>query len=188
MQLSFVQEPAVAAAAAIVYDETMDVDAIFAETVTELRRDGVMVAGLLQKFAGDARNARRSMWLENLASGALIRLDRPRGSGASGCVLDPDALARAACVLQQAITLDPDLILVNRFGHAEVEGSGLRAEIAEAICAGVPLLIAVRYNLLPAWEGFLGGPAQILLPSPPAVLCWVHDRIGSAREARLYAC
>jgi hypothetical protein len=187
MQLSLVQEPAVAAAAAIVYDETMDVDAIFAETVAELRRDGVAVAGLLQKFVGNPCDARRSMWLENLSSGALIRLDQPRGLGASACVLDPDALARAACVLRQAISSGPDLILVNRFGHAEATGRGLRAEIAEAICAGVPLLIAVRYSLLPAWEGFLGGPAQILLPSPPAVLCWVHDRVGSVREARLRA-
>jgi hypothetical protein len=119
MQLSLVQEPAVAAAAAIVYDETMDVDAIFAETVAELRRDGVAVAGLLQKFVGNPCDARRSMWLENLSSGALIRLDQPRGLGASACVLDPDALARAACVLRQAISSGPDLILVNRFGHAE---------------------------------------------------------------------
>jgi hypothetical protein len=177
MQLSFVQEPTEVVAAAIVYDEAMDVDAIFAEAVTQLRRDGVRVAGLSQKFAGEARNGKRSVWLENLASGALIRLDRPRGPGASGCILDPDALARAACVLRQAIALDPDLILVNRFGHAESEGRGLRAEIAEAICAGLPLLIAVRYNLLPAWEEFLGGPAHILLPSSQAVQCWVHDRI-----------
>ena len=36
--------------AAVVYDETLDVDAIFAEAVAILRRQGVVVAGLLQRF------------------------------------------------------------------------------------------------------------------------------------------
>ncbi len=44
-----------------------------------------------------------------------------------------------------------------------------RAEIADAICSGAVALIAVRFSLLSALEGFLGGSATVLLPSAAAI-------------------
>jgi len=164
--------------AAVVYDETLDVDAIFAEAVAILRRQGVVVAGLLQRFGERLSNGKRAMWLDNIATGAEIRLDRPRGPGATACVLDPDALARAACVLRRAVEAEPDLIVANRFGHAEAEGRGTRTEIADAICSGTLVLTAVRYTLLMDLEGFLGAPPHLLLPSAGSIVSWVQDQLA----------
>lgn len=111
------------------------------------------------------------------ASGVSIRLDRPRGPGAVACILDPDVLAQAACLLERAAASQPDLIIVSRFGNAEADGGGMRSAIAEAICCGVPVLIPVRFSLLNDLEGFLGAPAALVLPSPLAIVNWAEGLI-----------
>jgi hypothetical protein len=49
-----------------------------------------------------------------------------------------------------------------------------RAEIADAICSGAVVLIAVRFSLLSDLEGFLGGSEKVLLPSAAAIADWVE--------------
>jgi len=155
----------------LLYD-AIEVDETLAATVALVRAKGIRVAGLLQRFGATLPNGKRSMWLEDIATGRSIRLDQPRGPGATACVLDPDALAQGACLLQQAVASGADLVIVSRFGNAEADGSGLRAEIAEAICSGAAVVIPVRVSMLNDLEGFLGGPARLLLPSPVAIADW----------------
>jgi hypothetical protein len=165
----------------LLYDGDGEVDRLMAEAVDRLKAEGASVGGVLQHFGKRLPSGKRSMWIDNASTGATFRLDRPRGPGATACVLDPDALTRAACVVRRAIETGNDLIVVNRFGNAEAEGRGLRAEIADAICAGIPVLIAVRYSLLPDWEGFLGVSPDIVLPRLDAILYWFRDKVGSFR-------
>ena len=66
------------------------------------------------------------------------------------------------------------MLVVSRFGNAEADGGGMRAEIADAICSGAVVLIAVRFSLLGDLEGFLGAQATVLLPSPMAVTDWAQ--------------
>ncbi len=162
----------------LVYDGDGEVDRLMAEVVHRLKAEGARVGGVLQHFGERLPNGKRSMWIDNVATGATFRLDQPDRAGATGCSMDPDALARAACVVRQAIEAGNDLIMVNRFGSAEAEGRGLRTEIGNALCAGIPVLIAVRYALLPDWEGFLGAPPDIILPRLDAVLVWFRDKVG----------
>jgi hypothetical protein len=161
----------------LLYDASIDVDAIIASAVTLMRSRGIAVAGLLQHFGEPLPNGKRSMWLEDIMTGTTLRLDRPRGPGATACILDPDALAHGACLLQQAISSGADLLVVNRFGNAEADGSGMRAELAEAVCCDAAVLVAVRYSLLNDFEGFLGGPAHLLLPAPSAVADWAEGAV-----------
>ncbi|WP_158258717.1 DUF2478 domain-containing protein [Rhodopila globiformis] len=161
----------------LLYDSTVEVDDLLATAIALIQARGMTVAGLLQRLGDRLSNGKRSMWLEDIATGRLIRLDQPRGPGATACVLDPDALAQGACLLQKAVASGADLIVVSRFGSAEAEGSGLRAEIAEAICAGAAVVIPVRFSMLPDLEGFLGGPGRLLPPSPAAVADWAGDTI-----------
>lgn len=156
----------------LIYDATLDVDAIFQGVVDNLRAQGRRVGGLMQRFGERQPSGKRSMFLRDVASGRELRIDAPRGPGAVACVLDPDALAEAACLLRLATEDRADLLLVNRFGAAEVDGQGMRAELAEAICSGAPVLVAVRGNLLAALERFLGTPAHVLPPSIAAVTAW----------------
>jgi len=139
------------------------------------------VGGLLQRFGERQSNGKRSMWLDDIASGLELRLDRPRGPGAVACVLDPDALAQGACLLRDAIASGADLLVVNRFGVAEAEGQGMRAEFAEAICSGAAVLVAARQNLLPDLEQFLGAPAQILPASAPHLTDWAENHALARR-------
>jgi len=159
----------------LLYDAKAEVDETLAASIALIRAQGIVVAGLLQRFGERLPNGKRSMWVEDIATGQTIRLDRPRGPGAVACMLDPDALAQCACLLQRAIASGADLIAVSRFGNAEADGSGMRAEIADAICSGAAVLIPVRFSLLDDLEGFLGGPASLLLPSPIAIADWAEN-------------
>ena len=171
------QAISIPAAGTLVYDGDGEVDRLMAEAVGRLKAEGVRVGGVLQHFGERLPNGKRSMWIDNVSTGVTFRLDRPRGPGATACVLDPDALARAACVVRRAIEAENDLIAVNRFGHAESEGRGLWLEIADALCVGIPVLIAVRYSLLPDWEGFLGDPPDIIVPRLDAIRHWFYQKV-----------
>jgi hypothetical protein len=159
----------------LLYDTSIEIDPILAAAIALIRARGVTVGGLLQHFGERLANRKRSMRIEDIVTGRLVRLDRPRGPGAIACMLDPDALAQAACMLQRAAASGPDLVVVNRFGNAEAEGRGMRAEFAEAICSGAAVLVAVRFSLLNDLEGFLGGPAHLLLPLPAAIATWAEN-------------
>ena len=171
----------------LLYDNSIDVDAILAAAVADARARGIAVAGLLQRFGPRLDSGKRSMWVDDIQTAQTIRLDAPRGPGAQACILDPDALSRAACLLQRATESDAELIVVNRFGNAEADGRGMRAEFAGAICAGAAVLVAVRYSLLNDLEGFLGGPAYLLLPQPMAIANWAEAIVAQdhARKLRL---
>jgi hypothetical protein len=161
------------------YDRNVAVDAILAEAVHRIRARGIAVGGLLQRAGERLSNGRLSIWLDDVGTGETLRLDQPRGPGARDCIVDPDALAQAAYLLRRATEAGHHLIVVNRFGYAESEGGGMRAEIADVICSDAVVLIAVRVSRLDAFESFLGGPAMVLPPSPTAIADWVEQAIGA---------
>ena len=160
--------------AAVVYEHGEEADAAIAAAVAALRRAGLAVGGLLQLFGPAAADCRRAMTLQVLASGACIRLDQNLGRAAQGCVLDSDALARAAQALHEAIAARPDLLVVSRFGKQEAAGGGMRAEIAEALLSGIPVLVAVRATLRETFEGFLGASVATLPPDPESIAAWAQ--------------
>ncbi len=172
-------EPDVAARVGVLlYDTSVEVDSILTSAVDRLRASGVTVGGLLQRFGEALPNGKFRMWVDDIATGQSIRLDKPRGAGASACILDPDALAQAACMLRRITEARPDLIIVNRFGHAEADGGGMRPEIADAVCSGAAVLVAVRFTYLDALESFLGAPPTVLLPSAAAIADWAEHAIA----------
>jgi hypothetical protein len=116
------------------------------------------------------------MWVDHLETGRSVRIDRPRGPGARACVLDPEALAEAAGWLRETVEARPDVIAVNRFGHSESEGDGMRGELADAILSEAVVVLAVRRGLLPDLEAFLGGKPVVLASDPDAVVAWVEER------------
>jgi hypothetical protein len=118
------------------------------------------------------------MHLVVLATGARLRLDDPRGAAVQGCTLDADALTRAAMELRAAVRAAPNLLVVSRFGQQEAQGGGMRAEIAEALLSGIPVLVAVRASLLEKWEAFLGAPAAVVPPTEPAMAAWARSACG----------
>jgi hypothetical protein len=156
------------------YECSDGLDAEVSQAICRLRARGIGVAGLLQHFGDAVPGGKQAMWVEDIGTGQVIRLDQPRGPGAIACTFDTGALARAAYLLQTACESGAELIVVNRFGSVEAEGHGLRSEIADAICAGLAVLIPIRISLLPALEAFLGGPATCLPASARAIEAWAE--------------
>lgn len=164
------------------YDTDVAVDAILGEAVRRIRARGMTVGGLLQRTGERLSNGRLSIWLDDVGTGETLRLDQPRGPGAKDCIVDPDALAHAACLLRRVIEQRQDVVVVNRFGYAESVGDGMRAEIADAICSDAVVLIAVRVSRLEALERFLGGAATVLPLASTAVADWVERAVSARRQ------
>jgi hypothetical protein len=83
--------------------------------------------------------------------------------------------------MASALAGGAELVIVNKFGRQEVLGQGLRQEIAAALLAGLPLLIAVRRDFLPAWRDFAGEDWVELAPEEAVVEAW------AAAQARIAA-
>ncbi|HET6605075.1 MAG TPA: DUF2478 domain-containing protein [Rhodopila sp.] len=158
----------------MVYEPPTDAGRVFNPAIDLLHRRGVPVGGVAQRSGAPDAGRRPSLWIDHIETGRTRRLDRPRGPGSRACILDPDALAEAAVWLRQTIEQRPAVIAVNRFGHTEAEGEGMRAEIAEAVCSGSVVLIAVRRALLADLEGFLGEPPTLLPPDAAAIADWAQ--------------
>lgn len=173
-------------AAAVVYTREDGVDTALAAAVQVMSQAGMVIGGLLQRVGKQIAPGKQQMLVRVLPHGETICLSDPRGPGVQGCILDTDALAHAAMAFRHATLARPDLLLANRFGKQEAAGAGLRAELAEAIMADIPLLVPVRADMLPAWRAFLGEPAPELPPTTNAILNWawplVGDRVGIRKE------
>lgn len=168
-----------ARAAAIVFEHGDDADAAMAVAVAALRHAGLRVGGLLQVLGPAVGPCKREMNLLVLATGDWIRLDQPLGPESKSCTLDSDALARAAQALRDAVRARPDLLVVSRFGKQEALGAGMRAEIAEALLSGIPVLVAVRSSLCGDWETFLGGPAHVLPTCAETIAGWARGQAAA---------
>jgi hypothetical protein len=158
--------------AAIVYRAGFPIDAFMAEVAQRLRHGGLRLAGVVQHNAGDCDNGCATMALEDLASGRRFPISEDRGAGATGCRLDASGLAAAGGAMAAAFGAAADLVIVNKFGRQEALGQGLRQEIAVAITAGLPVLIAVRDDMLPAWRAFAGDDWSELAADIAAVEAW----------------
>lgn len=167
---------------ALIYTDSDAADrALRAVAVTLLER-GCKLAGLVQHNTARPGRSRCDMVLEELASGELLGISQDRGPMARGCALDVDQLLKAMQIVRASLASGPDLVILNKFGKTEAEGAGFRPLIAEAIEAGLPLLIAVPWRNIESWRNFTGEMAREahldLLPTDGAALC---DSLGLGR-------
>jgi nucleoside-triphosphatase THEP1 len=170
--------------AAILYRSQDDVDTLLADVAESLAREGVRVGGVAQRNLKGA-NGKTGMLAIDLMNGREISICQPLGSGAMACKLDAGGLAEASVAVARAISAEVDLLVINKFSKQEASGKGLRAEFAEAIMAGVPLLTAVPEKCLADWRSFTGDIGTTLLCERQVVEGWWRDL--SARIARVRA-
>ncbi len=142
--------------AAIPYASGFKIDGFMADLAWRLKGRGLRLGGVVQHNDGACEQGCLSMALEDLASGVRFPISENRGAASAGCRLDATGLAAAGGALTAALAGATDLVIVNKFGRQEMLGQGLRQEIAAALMAGVPLVIAVRQDFLPAWRDFAG--------------------------------
>jgi len=155
-----------AALAAVVYDENEPIDALFAQLRQELEERGRRVGGIIQTPCEE------SVFATHIETGRRIDLMQHLGACAEGCRLDTTALAEAAGLLAQSLAAAPDLLLISRFGRAEIEGGGFLAEIGAAASAETPTLIGVGAKRAADWRAYAGDFAETLPFSLEALLTW----------------
>lgn len=159
--------------AAIVHDEPGVANQLLCDFAARIRARGWRVRGVVQ----DPQVVKRAvcyhhMELVDIERGDRYVISQDLGSGSAACCLDPAGVTAASVVLRRALDERPDLIIANRFGVLEAEGSGFVHEIAAIVLAGVPLVTAVARRHLPAWQGFTGHCAQALPPHAEALEDW----------------
>ena len=154
--------------AAIVFERDAPVDDVMRAFIQALRGAGASVAGLVQQPG----QAERDLQVRDLTTGETLPIMQDLGAEATGCAVDPAAIAVAARMLDRARGEKPDLLVVNRFGRLETEGAGMIAEIGAAVAEGEAVLIAVPARYGEAWNAFAQGLDAQLAPDLAALQDW----------------
>ena len=136
------------AIAAVVYADEGDaaITALW-QAVRQLQQDGWRVAGLLNPIDDNGRHCNSE--LASVADGRCFPIFQNLGRNADGCKLDSGALATAGSVIREAIEEGVDLVVINKFGHAEIDNRGLLSEYLAAISCGIPILTTLHSKYLP---------------------------------------
>jgi nucleoside-triphosphatase THEP1 len=140
----------------LIYDDGLAADSYISECAYALRDQGLDVAGLVQRNTFRRNRAKCDMELEELASRQVFQLSQDRGAFAGGCRLDRQAISLAAALLADRVAEPCDLLIINKFGRTEAEGSGLREVIVRAVERNLPAVIGVPRRNLSAWQDFSG--------------------------------
>jgi nucleoside-triphosphatase THEP1 len=158
--------------AAVIYGPEDDVDSLLASFAQKLRNDGRRLGGVVQRNWRNDCGSAKLMEVIDLRTERKIPICQNLGPNATSCKLDEAGLADAAQAIHDALTGDVELVIINKFGKREAQGRGLRAEIAEAIVAGVPLLTAVSEKTYAAWRSFTGDFGTTLLCDDATLHDW----------------
>jgi hypothetical protein len=137
--------------AALVYRDGEDPDCVLRDFSRALIAQGRRVVGLVQARTHCLISATL------LPTGETIELSQALGHYSQSCALDTDRLAQAAVYVQNGIVAGSDLVVINRFGKLEAQGKGLLDELAQAVAADTPVVIAVPQHRFEDWLRFSGG-------------------------------
>jgi hypothetical protein len=164
---------------AAVYDDGIAADHMLSELGYALREQRVAVKGLVQRNSFRRDRAKCDMELEELGSGTIFQLSKDRGKHAGGCRLDREAIACAAALIGPALHERCDLLILNKFGRSEAEGTGLREVIAAAAEREIPTLVGVPRRNLEVWQKFAEGLFDRCNADNVSFLrTWIRDRAG----------
>jgi len=175
--------------AAIVYaaGEGAQVDVGLAAAARAVRATGLSLAGAVQHNTFGDDRCRCDMTLEDLATGRLVDISENRGKEARGCRLNSAALEEIVGMVGAAVEAGASLLIVNKFGKREVEGSGFRQVIARAMVLGVPVLVAVSRENEAAWSAFTGGMDERLPLDVESIRAWCAKVAGPAAAVGIEA-
>ena len=153
-------------------------DSLLADVAGRLQRDGWRLGGVVQINA-DRPGRRCDMELVLLDSGQArdaadrLRISQCLGPLSRGCRLDPAGLELAVGLVQAGLrAAPPQLLIINKFGKAELTGRGFRPVIAEALAADVPVLLGVGSGNLDGFMEFAADMAEAVPDRADAILDW----------------
>jgi len=149
---------------AIVYPKGPDFEAFLRDVTATMAEQGMRLAGLVQHSQAKPGRTKCDMYLQDLTTGEVSAISDDRGPRARGCVLNTDRLLGACEAAEAWLSAETDLLVLCKFGKAEVEGGGFRSLIAKALELSIPVLIGVpEINLSPFREFAAGFAREIEL-------------------------
>ncbi|WP_127104819.1 DUF2478 domain-containing protein [Pararhodobacter zhoushanensis] len=154
-------------------------DKLLAAVAERLGAEGWPLAGVVQINTDRASGADCDMDLRVLGRSERIRISQNLGSGSRGCRLDPEGLQTAVGLVETTMTPVPRLLIVNKFGKAEIEGSGFRALIGDALAQDIPVLLGLKPLNLPGFEEFAQGLAEALPGDLETMLDWCRAQAAA---------
>lgn len=181
---------------AVVYNDGLAADRFLADVGYSLRSAGIAVAGLVQLNSFERNPEKCDMMVEELFSSTTLKMSEDRGHDTQGCRLDRAVFAQAIGLLMGALQEKPDILILNKFGKVELEGSGLRDVIALAVEREVPAIVGVPYRNLDHWRIFSAGLADECPVAAPDLQKWLMahkilpagERLISAQDMSANIC
>ncbi|WP_300466791.1 DUF2478 domain-containing protein [Breoghania sp.] len=169
--------------AAVAVDDPVSIEPLFDEVLAALSDEGREVAGFIQReiCGGDCQD---DIVMEDIETGERLSIMQMLGPASRSCRLDLDALVRVSV---RALTRlnrrsRPDLMIVNRFGHAEVEGGGMRPVFEKALGLEIPVLTSVYGDSRSAWSSYVGDLSNVLLPvGSDTVMAWYRGALENLK-------
>ncbi|RZI55515.1 MAG: DUF2478 domain-containing protein [Zymomonas sp.] len=158
--------------AGMVYGPSDNPDAILAEFMRQVLGEGWDVLGILQRRVDGAASKNRSVEFVLTPETEWTALASP---DARAAILDGRASERLPELgrrLAAALVRKPDLIVLNRFGRAELENNGLIGVLSDALTEVVPIVVAVPEGLRDVWIASTGGLAVLVASDPDRLMGW----------------
>jgi hypothetical protein len=156
-----------------------DTDLLLQGLAAAASERGIRAAGIVQINTERPDAGPCDMDVKVLPDGPVLRISQSLGAGARGCRLDPASLEQAVGLVAADLQRGADCLIVNKFGKHEAEGRGFRPLVADALAAGLPVLVGVNTLNLEAFKAFSGGLAVQLPPVAAELRGWLYQ---AARE------
>lgn len=168
--------------ATVVYDDSFLADNLLARCADDLAASGYRLGGVVQSNLHRQGRRKCDMYLRDLLTGETVLISADRGNEAIGCRLNPAAFVQVGVWGERALAAGVDLLILNKFGKEEARGRGLRPLMADALMAGVPVVVGVSSHNLDAFLDFAGGMGTSLAPERHAVVSWCRNAVGHRVE------
>ncbi|MGH1425896.1 MAG: DUF2478 domain-containing protein [Pseudooceanicola sp.] len=155
-----------------------DTDLVLARFAGHLAAHGIKARGVVQVNSETTPNHPCDMDVRVLPDGQTLRISQNLGPAARGCRLDPSALESAVAAVENSMSEDVDVLIINKFGKHEAEGRGFRQVIATAIARDIPVVVGLNALNTAAFQDFAGGLAQPCAPDLDALIGWLSTESG----------
>ncbi|WP_306151979.1 DUF2478 domain-containing protein [Roseovarius sp. MMSF_3281] len=152
-----------------------DTDLILARLAGALEARGIRCRGTVQINTERPDTHLCDMDVMVLPKGPVLRISQNLGANARGCRLDPSGLEASVGLVEEGLTPQADLLIINKFGKHEAEGRGFRDIIGKALAMEVSVLVGLNAMNKPAFEDFAGDLAVQVEPTQEALLAWVQS-------------
>lgn len=160
-------------------------DPLLVAVASRLLAEGQRLGGVVQINA-DRPGQRCDMQLHILGGedpqgedeGGKVLISQRLGAFSRSCRLDETGLETAVARVAAQLAADPPaLLIINKFGKAELGGRGFRPVIAQALDGAVPVLVGVARPNLDGFLAFAGDLAEPVAANESAILDWCRDLV-----------